>query len=80
MARQRDRLIASLTCPRGTPWGFKDPRTLLTLPFWEQGLADQRLVGTFRHPHAAAGSQPPDTGMDIDERLQAIYRAQTPAT
>lgn len=67
MARQRDQLIASLTCPRGTPWGFKDPRTLLTLPFWEQGLADRRLVGTFRHPHAVARSLHARQGMPLEQ-------------
>lgn len=37
-------------------WGFKDPRTLLTLPFWQEGLPDLALVGTFRHPLAVAAS------------------------
>jgi len=31
-------------------WGFKDPRTLLTLTFWESILDEPRYVGTFRHP------------------------------
>lgn len=37
-------------------WGFKDPRTLLTLAFWQEGLPDLALVGTFRHPLAVAAS------------------------
>lgn len=37
-------------------WGFKDPRTLLTLAFWQEGLPDLVLVGTFRHPLAVSAS------------------------
>lgn len=32
------------------PWGFKDPRVLLTLPFWEKTLDNPTYIGTFRHP------------------------------
>ncbi len=32
------------------PWGFKDPRTLLTFDFWEEMLEAPRLVGVFRDP------------------------------
>lgn len=31
-------------------WGFKDPRTLLTLDAWLEEIPDLTLVGTFRHP------------------------------
>ncbi len=54
LQRRRDRHIASY-CAR-EPWGFKDPRTLLTLPFWLDGDPNMRLVGTFRNPHAVAES------------------------
>jgi hypothetical protein len=37
-------------------WGFKDPRTLLTLPFWRDSGADIRFAGTFRHPALVAAS------------------------
>lgn len=37
-------------------WGFKDPRTLLTLDGWlELGIAPD-YIGIFRHPMAVAGS------------------------
>lgn len=51
---RRDQLIAAHQ--RYGRWGFKDPRTLLTLPFWVGGLADVQLVGTFRHPVDVAQS------------------------
>jgi len=37
-------------------WGFKDPRVLLTLPFWLESGVDFTFVGTFRHPRAVARS------------------------
>jgi hypothetical protein len=37
-------------------WGFKDPRTLLTLPFWLEAGCDMRFIGTFRHPSSVVRS------------------------
>lgn len=50
-------------------WGFKDPRTLLTLPFWEEGIPDLALVGTFRHPLAVAASLARRDGLAVDAGL-----------
>jgi hypothetical protein len=51
---RRDKHIASLD---GRPiWGFKDPRTVFTLPFWQEALPDMHYVATFRHPFAVARS------------------------
>jgi hypothetical protein len=53
----RDAIVASLRADAGDrPWGFKDPRSLLTLPFWRERIQDARLVGTFRHPAQVARS------------------------
>jgi len=35
---------------------FKDPRTLLTLPFWQDAVPKLRKIGTFRHPLRVAAS------------------------
>ncbi|MCB1006324.1 MAG: hypothetical protein KDB35_19225 [Acidimicrobiales bacterium] len=66
-------------------WGFKDPRTLLTLPFWQEALPDLDLVGTFRHPLAVAASLErrdglaPESGLRLwaayNERLLAVHVA-----
>lgn len=37
-------------------WGFKDPRTLLTLDGWLQLVPNMRRVGIFRHPIAVTES------------------------
>jgi hypothetical protein len=56
LAHWRDRIILA---HRDEPlWGFKDPRTLLTLAFWLDGLQEHQvtLLATFRHPLAVAQS------------------------
>lgn len=52
-------------------WGFKDPRSLLTLPFWRAGAPELQLVGTFRHPASVARSLAARGRMSI-ERARAI--------
>ncbi|MCG8413947.1 MAG: hypothetical protein MI746_06990, partial [Pseudomonadales bacterium] len=37
-------------------WGFKDPRTLITLEGWRQLLPQMEFVGIFRHPALVARS------------------------
>ena len=37
-------------------WGFKDPRTLLTLEGWQRLVPDLEFVGVFRHPARVARS------------------------
>lgn len=56
----------------GGAWGFKDPRTLLTLPFWREVLEEVRMVGTFRDPlqvmrslRARDPSMPPARCLDL---------------
>lgn len=53
-AAQRDAIIADLSQRGSDYWGFKDTRTLFTLPFWLEALDTPRLIGTFRHPHRVA--------------------------
>jgi hypothetical protein len=66
-------------------WGFKDPRTLLTLDFWREALSDLTFVGTLRHPWLVAESLRRRNGGSMDqwldlwasysERLIALYEA-----
>ena len=50
-------------------WGFKDPRTLLTLPFWLEALPNLYLVASFRHPMAVARSLAQRDGLAIEAGL-----------
>lgn len=55
----------------GRPWGFKDPRTLLTLPFWLERMPRPKLVGTYRHPASVARSLTArNRRMSLDDGLQ----------
>ena len=53
--QQRDLLLEELNS-QFPVWMFKDPRTVLTLPFWQQGISNLQLIGTFRHPVKVAMS------------------------
>lgn len=64
---RRDAIIA--TYPSDRLWGFKDPRTLLTLPGWLEALPSARFVGTFRHPLAVAASLHARNGIAVEKSL-----------
>jgi len=52
---ERNKLIDSYNS-QFTAWMFKDPRTVLTLPFWQEGIPNLKFIGTFRHPLKVAMS------------------------
>ena len=64
---QRDDLLAAIRQDR--PWGFKDPRTLLTIEGWLDTLPDAEIVGTFRHPAAVARSLEARSGFPFERGL-----------
>jgi hypothetical protein len=64
---RRDAIIA--TYPNDRIWGFKDPRTLLTLAGWLEALPSVRFVGTFRHPLAVAASLHARNGVPVEKSL-----------
>jgi hypothetical protein len=70
---RREALIAGY--PKDRIWGFKDPRTLLTLEGWLEALPSTRCVGTFRHPWAVASSLNRRNRMPFDQGLNlwAVY-------
>ncbi len=47
--QERDKIIAEFKNITNV-WMFKDPRTILTLKFWQEKIDNLQLVGTFRHP------------------------------
>ena len=53
-AAMRDRLLGARI--DGRPALLKDPRTLLTLPFWRASRVPCRVIGIVRHPLAVARS------------------------
>ncbi|MEE4185929.1 MAG: sulfotransferase family protein, partial [Gammaproteobacteria bacterium] len=49
-AAERDAIVRTLRGRASPHWGFKDPRTLFTLPFWLQAIDKPLFIGTYRHP------------------------------
>lgn len=69
-------------------WGFKDPRCLLTIPFWREALPHMCLVATFRHPASVIQSLSERSGLspatpplrlwyDYNSILVELCRAET---
>ncbi len=59
-------------------WGWKDPRTSLTLPFWKPLLPDVRYVVCLRHPTEAARSLEVRDGLPLVQGLR-LWLAYTGA-
>lgn len=71
--QRRDEIIEDISSRAKQYWGFKDPRTLLTLPFWldSDAMASPLYIGTFRHPQRVAlslhqrGKMPLEKGWNL---------------
>ena len=68
-SNERNRIIQTLTSNTDSIWGFKDPRTLFTLPFWQEEIKSFRLVASYRHPLAVANSLAHRNNFSIDKGL-----------
>lgn len=77
-ARERDAIVSELANRGADYWGFKDPRTLFTLPFWLEGMPAPRFIGTFRHPQRVALSLQKRDGSSLEAgwSLWARYNEQ----
>lgn len=74
--QERDQLIQELSEQAQHTWGFKDPRTLINLSFWLDGLQNKfaiGYIGTFRHPLAVAQSLHQRNGTPLAEGLALWY-------
>ncbi len=68
--KERDKIINRFI-ERGMPvFGFKDPRTIFTLPFWIEGLKNVFLIASFRNPVKVAASLNNRDGMSIPDGLR----------
>ncbi len=57
-----------------SPWGFKDPRTIITFPFWQSILSQYYLVGAIRNPLSVAKSlNARDSSFSIEEGMELWY-------
>lgn len=56
------------------PWGWKDPRNALTLPFWKTLLPSMKVLVCVRHPHETAASLVASTLLPRGWRLWRMAR------
>ena len=72
--RQRARDLVARTFTSGD-WGWKDPRTCLTLPFWRQILPPVHYVICMRSPAEVAASLEKRDGFTVEKsiRLWQVY-------
>lgn len=75
-AAARDRLLRARI--DGRPALLKDPRTLLTLPFWRASQVPYHVIAIVRHPLAVARSQESWRGMPLHEGV-ALWTAHNRA-
>jgi len=80
--RERDAILQNLrdaaARAQSPLWGFKDPRTLFTLPFWLEALPQPRFIGSFRQPQRVALSLNARNAISVEEglRLWAAYNGK----
>jgi hypothetical protein len=65
--RQRAREVIEADFSGAELWGFKDPRTCLTAPFWQRVVPPMRYVIAFRNP------------LDVASSLEARMREPIPS-
>ena len=68
--RERDAIVREIQDRAGQFWGFKDPRTLLTLPFWLEAGIDPLFIATLRQPLRVALSLHDRNKMPLEQGLQ----------
>jgi hypothetical protein len=60
-------------------WGWKDPRTCLTLPFWQDLIGPMRYVLAFRNPGEVIASLQRRNAMDV-EKAERLWLAHVHAS
>lgn len=66
-AKRREKILKRLAAAADRYWGFKDPRALLTMPFWRESGVDFKFIGTIRHPLPVAESLQNRSGRPLSE-------------
>ncbi len=65
---RRERIISKFA--EEDYWGFKDPRTIITLEGWLERLPNLKIVGIFRNPILVAISLNVRNGIHLEEGLR----------
>lgn len=65
--RERARELLAVDFAGAQVWGFKDPRTALTLPFWDELVGEASYVVCHRRPLDSARSLQRRNGIELDD-------------
>jgi hypothetical protein len=77
--RERARELVARDFGAQPVWGWKDPRTCLTLPFWQHVIGPLRYVVCVRNPCAVAASLTRRSGMSA-EKADRLWLRHVQAT
>lgn len=75
--KKGEAIVREYNCVRNVKyWGFKDPRTLLTLAFWNHLLPNAKYIGAYRNPASVAKSlyNREEIRIDIDAGLDLWFK------
>jgi hypothetical protein len=72
--RAQARQLLATTFAGARLWGFKDPRTSLTLPFWSEVIGDASYVICHRRPLDSARSLERRNGLTLEEGVALWLR------
>ena len=67
----RDHLLGEYSSKQ--PWGFKDPRTILTFEFWREAVPYMPVIATFRNPLSVSLSLKARPGLMPAMEPQALW-------
>lgn len=67
--KERQAILEDIQSRADSFYGFKDPRTVITLPFWRETM-QPILVGSFRHPLSVAKSLYSRNKMPLQDSLE----------
>jgi len=70
--KERSEILADICNRQSRFWGFKDPRFLLTRPFWLEAITPS-YIATFRHPVRVALSLQQRNKMNLDDGFELWY-------
>ena len=77
--RRQARVLIEQEFASSTCWGWKDPRTCVTAPFWKQLLPEIRFVVCLRNPMDVAHSLQARDGFSVEKAIQLWLSYMTAA-
>lgn len=80
--KKKEQILKILKSNNNIVYGFKDPRSVFTLPFWHQDVKNLKVIISFRHPLLVAKSlnrrnkMPLGKGLDLWKKYNSVLLQQ----